>query len=156
MWQGDSLCVEVPYSDPGEDNRSVTTSYYGHAECFQVSHAMHFRLPDLWRALLCVRSSRWRVFLILRGQQHGTICDIETRVKQPGSPPLPNTRALLGSLDLALALLVRRVDGPDIIKRTISPRGWIDNSKKTLCAPKASLRLQSAGQCYSQVQLQGG
>ena len=54
---------------------------------------------------------------------------------QPGSLHLPNTRALLGSLDLALALLVRRVDGPDITKRTISPRGWIDDSKR-LCAPR--------------------
>ena len=96
------------------------------------------------------------MLLILRGQQYGTVRDTETRVKQPGSPHLPNTWALLGSLDLALALLVRRVDGPDITKRTISPRGWIDNSKKTLCASKASLRLQIAGQCYSLVQLQGG
>ena len=76
-----------------------------HTHCFQVSHAIHFRLPDLWCALLCIISGMWRVLLTLRGQQQGTIRDTETRVKQPGSPHLPSKRALLGSLDLALALL---------------------------------------------------
>ena len=81
------------------------TSNYGHAHCFQVSHAMHFRLPDMWSALVCVISRMCLVIPNLPGQQHGTIRDMMTRVKRPGSPHLPTTWALLGSLELALASL---------------------------------------------------